>query len=147
MYVQEHVSCVRSGLCVCIQINPPGSHPLHDIHTDIRVRVRDMHTNTRHTHTMHTNTHTHTHAHVHTQLHTSASESALHIHPTHLLYSPALLILLLYLLQFLHNLRKCGPILRLIEPAAFHEVMHLNRAPSGAVHAVPLFHQVSYLII
>ena len=78
MYVQEHVSCVRDGLCVYIQINPPGSHSLHDIHTDIRVRVRDMHTNTRHTHTTHTPTpththiHTHTHAQVHSQLHTSA---------------------------------------------------------------------------
>ena len=61
---QEKASCVRDGLCVCMKVlvlfSPP--HPLHYIHTDMK--VRDMHTHT--PHHMHTHTHTHMHTHTHT---------------------------------------------------------------------------------
>ena len=96
MYVQEHVSCVRNGLCVCIQmlvfVHSSRTSTPTALHTHRRESEMHMHTHTptplTHTHTHHSHTHTHkhhshthttlppththTHAHVHTQLHTSA---------------------------------------------------------------------------
>ena len=62
MYVQEHVSCVHDGLCVCMQVsvlfNPSG--PLHPtLHTHRHKSETHMHMNT---HTPHTHMHKNAHS-------------------------------------------------------------------------------------